>query len=115
VGAETANTCATILRGTTQNQFGDVIDADTPVIRGLPVTLAETGRTVQDPSSPTPRTIREITCIVPRYAGILNTDRILDESSGDIYIVMSVTTPPTIIGAPVDQVLSLKRISAQTA
>ena len=115
MGAETVNTYASLLRGTGVNQFGDQVDAATPVITCLPVTLAETGKTVQDPSSATPRTIREVVCLVPQYAGVINTDRILDEGTGQVYIVISVTTPPTIIGAPVDTVLSLKRISAQTA
>lgn len=114
MGAETANTSATILRGTTSNWAGDMVDANEPVITGLPVTLVETGKTVQDPSSQTPRTIRQITCIVPEYAGVLNTDRIMDEATGDVYIVLAVTRPPTIIGAPTDRVLDLKRISSNS-
>jgi type IV secretory pathway VirB3-like protein len=45
---------------------------------------------------------------------VQDTDRLLDETTGDTYIVVSVTRPPTIIGAPVDLVLSLKRISANS-
>jgi hypothetical protein len=112
VGAETANTTATIYRGTTANQFGDEVDSNVLFISGLPVTLIETGKSVQDPSTPTPRTIRQITCIVPEWAGIVNTDRVMDERTGDVYIIISVTRPPTTIGAPVDTVLGLKRISA---
>lgn len=114
MGAETANTTATIYRGTTENQFGDAVDSNTPFITSLPVTLVETGKSVQDRSSPTPRTIRQIYCNVPEWAGVLNTDRIKDEQTGDVYIIISVTKPPTIIGAPVDTVLGLKRISAST-
>jgi hypothetical protein len=110
--AEIQNCTVTVFRGTTENQFGDTIDAATPLHTGLPVFLAETGRTVQDPSTPTPRTIRQITCQVPQYIGVRNTDRIYDESTGDTYIILSVTTPPTITGAPVDTVLSLKRVTA---
>lgn len=115
MGAETANTTASVMRGTTENQFGDEIDANTPYISGLPVTLIETGKTVQDPSSATPRTIRQVYCNVPEWAGILNTDRLMDERTGDVYIIISVTKPPTIIGAPVDTILGLKRISANAA
>jgi hypothetical protein len=113
--AEIQNTTATILRGTTTNQFGDEIDDNQPLVQHLPVFLAETGKTVQDPSTPTPRTIRQITCTVPQYVGITNEDRIKDEATGDTYIIIGVTTPPTIIGAPVDLVLDLKRISAQAS
>jgi hypothetical protein len=114
VGAETANTTASILRGTTSNQFGDQIDASTPVITGLPVTLIETGKRVQDPASPTPRTVRQIYASVPEWAGILDTDRLLDEQTGDTYIITSVTRPATIIGAPVDTVCQLKRVTANS-
>lgn len=113
--AEITNTSASILRGTTSNQFGDTIDDDQVLIQHLPVFLAETGKTVQDPSTPTPRTIRQITCQVPQYVGVVNTDRVVDEATGDKYIIIGVTTPPTIIGAPVDVILDLKRISAQTS
>jgi hypothetical protein len=92
-----------------------VIDDNQPLVTGLPVLLAETGKTVQDPSTPTPRTIRQTVCHVPQYLGVVNTDRIKDEATGDTYIIIGVTTPPTIIGAPVDLVLDLKRISAQTS
>lgn len=112
--AEVANTTISVLRGTTTDAFGDTIDADEAVATCIPVFLAETGRTVQDPSMQTPRTIREVTAQVPGWAGVLNTDRILDERSGDIYIVLSVTQPPSLFGRREDwnQVLSLKRVSA---
>jgi hypothetical protein len=112
VGAETANTSIDVLRGTTTNWAGDTVDAAVAVIENLPVTLAETGKTVQDPSSATPRTIRQVICIAPEYAGILNTDRIRDRQTGDIYIVLATTRPPTTIGAPTDRVLDLKRVSS---
>jgi hypothetical protein len=115
MGAETVNAYATIYRGSAVNWAGDEVDANVPYISGLPVTLVETGKSVQDPSTPTPRTIRQIYCTVPEWAGILNTDRLRDETTGDVYIIISVTKPPTIIGAPVDTVLGLKRISANAA
>jgi hypothetical protein len=110
MGAETANTTATVLRGTTSNWAGDTVDAGIPVLSGLPVTLIETGKNIQDPSTPTPRIVREITCIVPAYAGVLNTDQIVDEATGEKFIVLAVTRPPTIIGAPTDRVLNLRRV-----
>lgn len=115
MGAETANCTITLLRGTTTNQYGDEIDSNTPLMTGIPATLIETGKTVQDPSTPTPRTIRQIYCSVPYWTGILNTDRLLDERNQDVFIILSVTTPPTIIGAPVDLVLTLKRVTANAS
>jgi hypothetical protein len=113
--AETQNTTCTVYRSTTVNQFGDVIDNNVPFLEHLPATLIETGKSVQDPSTPTPRTIRQIQCWVPEWAGVLNTDRILDERTGDVYIIIGVTKPPTIIGVPVDTRLDLKRVSANSA
>jgi len=115
MGAETANTTCAVLSGTTTNQFGDLVDANVPRISSLPVTLIETGKSVQDPSSPTPRTIRQILCIVPEWAGITDEDRLRDDRTGDVYIIIGITRPPTIIGAPVDIKLDLKRISAESA
>jgi hypothetical protein len=112
--AETANTRVSVLSGTTVNWAGDEIDANDPVIEHLPATLIETGRKTQDPSSPTPRTIREITLRLPYWSGVTDEDRILDENTQDIYMIISVTRPPTIIGAPVDLVLSLKRVTANS-
>ena len=114
MGAETANTSATIFRGTTSNWAGDEIDNNVPLIASLPITLIETGKNVQDPSTPTPRTVREIYANVPEWAGVVNTDRLMDESTGDIYMIIAVTKPATIIGAPVDTVLQLRRVTAST-
>ena len=115
--AEIANTTVTIFRssGNTENQFGETIDDNTPLWTAVPAFLAETGQQVQDPSTPLPRTIRRIACQVPASTGILNTDRIMDEATSDVYDIMSVTRPPTLNGAPVDVVLSLKRVTASSA
>jgi len=110
--AETQNCLVTVYRSTTQNQFGDVIDDNTPFLEHLPATLIETGKTVQDPSTQSPRTIRQVKCWVPEFAGVVNTDRVKDESTGDIYIIIGITKPPTTIGVPVDTVLDLKRVTA---
>jgi hypothetical protein len=112
VTAEAANTTCTILRGTTVNAFGDTVDDSQVLLEHVPAILAETGRTIQDPSSPTPRTIRDVICKLPAWTGVLNTDRITDESSGDVFIILGVTQPPTLTGAPVDLYLQLKRVSA---
>jgi hypothetical protein len=113
--AEVENTLCTIYRGTTSNAYGDTVDDNQIYMENVPAFLAETGHTTQDPSSPTPRTIREIVAHIPQYVGILNTDRLMDQSTSDTYIILSVTRPPSLIGIPVPAVLALKRISAQTS
>jgi hypothetical protein len=115
MGAETQNCAITVFRGTSTNWAGDQVDSNVPYITDLPATLIETGKSVQDPSTPTPRTIRAIYLNVPEWAGLLTTDRVLDQRTQDIYIVISVTKPGTIIGAPVDTVCQLKRVSANAA
>jgi hypothetical protein len=113
--AEVFNTLCTICRGTTYNAFGDLVDNNTVFMEHLPAFLAETGKTVQDPSSPTPRTIREIVCHVPQYVGVTDSDQIVDETTGDKYMIISVTRPPSLIGIPMPAVLGLKRVTAQTS
>ena len=113
--AEAANAYCTVLRGTTVNPFGDKIDANQVLYQHVAAILAETGRTIQDPSTPSPRTIREITCKLPSWTGVLNTDQIVDEATGDKYIILGVTRPPTLNGAPVDLYLQLKRVTAAGA
>lgn len=109
---ELANTYATILRGTTTTPLGDVIDSDTPYLEGIPAILVETGRNTQDPSSPTPRTIRQITCTLPDWVEVLNTDRIRDERSRETFIIITVTRPPDTFGPPPGVVLALKKVTA---
>jgi hypothetical protein len=43
---------------------------------------------------------------------VLDTDRIRDEFSGNLYMVVGVDTPPTLIGETSDVRLDLKRVSA---
>jgi hypothetical protein len=112
--AEAANTTISLLRGETVDEYGDVIDSNTPVFTGVPAVLVEQPGQTQDPSNPTPRTIRAIKLVVPSFLGLLDTDRILDEPTGNTYIVITVTTPPTLMGAPVDTVARLKRVTANT-
>lgn len=112
VPAEFQNTTVTIYRGTSTNAYGDEVDANTPIMSGVPAAVIETHNVVQDPSTPTPRVIRQITCYVSQYTGILNTDRLFDESSGDTYMILSVTRPSTLIGTPPDLRLELKRVTA---
>lgn len=110
--AEAANTSVTVFRGTETDAFGDTVDANTPHLVGIPAILIETGRKTQDPTTPTPRTIRAIECHLPDWVKILNTDRIMDERTRHVYVIIDVTRPPDIFGPPPGTILSLKRVSA---
>lgn len=102
-----------ILRGTTTNRWGGLVPSGEAVITGVPVFIGETTRRVQDPSSPTPRVIRQIAAQVPGWCGIQDTDQILDERTGDKFLILSVTQPPALFGRREDwnQVLELQRVT----
>lgn len=114
--AEAANTTITLLRGTTFDSYGDVEDAAEPMVSGVPAILVETGRTVSDPATQTPRTVRSATCKIPSWLGALNTDQIQDETTGAVYAIEDITQPPSLISSPaggaVDIVLTLRRVTA---
>jgi hypothetical protein len=112
VTADAANARISILRGTTENVLGDTVDDDQVAFEHIPAIVVETGRTIDDPSTPTPRVIREIVAHVPWWTQLTSKDRIYDEGTHDTYIVIGVTRPPTLIGAPVDLMAQLKRVTA---
>jgi len=109
---ELANTQITVFRGTTTDEFGDEIDTADPLIEHVPAVLVETGRNTQDPSSSTPRTIRQITCTVPDWLDVTNDDRVFDERTSDTYMVITVTRSPDTFGPPPGRLLALKRVTA---
>jgi hypothetical protein len=111
VVAEIANASVSVLRGTTVDQFGDIRDASVPVLTGVPACLIETTQQVMDPATQTPRTVRASVCTVSAYAGVLNSDQIVNERDGSKYIVESVESVPSLTGAPADTKLVLRRIS----
>lgn len=112
--AEAANTTVSVLRGETTDAYGDLLDSNQVAYAGVPAILVETGRTTTDPSNPNPRTIRRIVLTVPEWIGLLDTDRVMDEATSNVYMVIEVTKPPTLIGAPVDTTAVLKRVTNTT-
>ena len=55
------------------------------------------------------RTIRTVTCVMPQWADVLNTDR-LQGPDGTVWAVIEVTAIPTL-GYPADKVLKLRRVT----
>jgi hypothetical protein len=111
--AETVNALVTLLRGNSTDAYGDPDDSgDTVFLEHIPATLIETGKNVEDPSTSSPRTIRQIFCSVPGYIGVVDTDRIRDERTGNVYMIISVDDAPTLIGETPETQLGLKRVSA---
>ena len=111
--AQVQNTFCSIFRGAVTNRFGDVQETNvTPLMQHVPASVIETVSVVMDPATQTPLTVRVSEGQVPSWTGVLNSDRLQDETTGDMYMVIEVVNPPTIIGAPVDLRLTLRRITA---
>jgi len=103
-----ANASVSVLRGTDTDDFGDETDASTAVATGVPAAVVESSKVVLDQATQTPRTVRSLTCVMPSWADVLDTDRLQDQATGRIYIIESVERQPSL-GYPGDQVLTLKR------
>lgn len=87
-----ATTTVSILAGTgTDPVFGDTVDTFTPVATGLLASLIESAKTAREPSGSNPRIIR--THVGRMTAGTVVTEdnQILDELTGETYIVVSVS------------------------
>lgn len=113
--AQVQNTLVSLYRaGTTTNGFGDVVDepGEFPYMQHVPACLTERSQIVQDPATQEPMTVRAIQLLIPPWTNALESDQVMDESSGDIYSVQDIVKPPTTIGAPVDLLLTLRRVAA---
>jgi hypothetical protein len=88
-----ANTWISVLRGTTEDEFGDPKDSTTPVHTRIPASLIEMSRQAFTPDSSTPRVVRNSVCRVGPDKDVREDDRVKDEKSGLTYIVLSVSQP----------------------
>lgn len=111
---EIANTTVAVLRGTAANAYGDPVDTRIPVYTGISAYLGERSKQAFDSASQTPRTVRSVVCVVPGWTDVHTTDQIQDESTGYVYAIEDVLKPPTLMGAPVDEVLTLRRVTGTT-
>lgn len=78
-----ANTTISIYRGTTEDEYGDEVNGDTPLYTGIPASLIEgRPRQVESGTSGTPRVIRQATMRVIATTDIKRDDRVKDETTG---------------------------------
>lgn len=105
-----ATTSVSVLRGTTEDEWGDEIDSTTPAYTGVPAAIVESSRVTTDPATQAPRTIRSISCVMPGWADVLNSDRLQDEATGSIFAVIEVSAQPSL-GYPPDTLLTLRRVT----
>ncbi|MFD9464375.1 hypothetical protein [Streptomyces sp. NPDC060027] len=86
-----ATTTVSVLRGTGEDAFGDETDTSTVLKSGIPASLIESTRTAREPVTGTPRIIRTHVCRLPPTTDVTEDDRIKDERTNEIYIVVAVT------------------------
>src|ERR1700722_7874582 len=98
---ELANATLSVLRGTAVNDWGDRTNVGTPLYTGIPAALVESSKRSFDRASQRFQTIRTITCMVPSWADILDTDTLLNEATGAAYMVEDITQQPSL-GSPSD-------------
>lgn len=105
---ELANTTLSVLRGTTVNQYGDKTNVGTPLYTGIPAAAVETAKQSYDRASQRFQTIRTIMCTVPTWADILDTDTLINEATGDAYMVEAIVQQPTLGPPPDFKMLTLR-------
>lgn len=101
-----------MLRGTTTDVFGQVVDDDTAIAPGLgdiAASIIETSKEVFDPADQTLRTVRKLTGRIQGDVALLEGDRIKDLRTGEVYIVDEDTRAPRSISGRSSVTLSLRR------
>lgn len=105
-----ATTTASVLRGTSTNAYGDVMDTGAAYLTGLPAYLTESLVRVFDPASQTPRLVRTATAMLPFGTDVTENDQIHDEKTGVTYAIEAVVLA-NIPGRNFDVQLELRRVT----
>lgn len=105
-----ASCTASILRGTTTDQFGDPADNGTVVASGVPFLIQDVNQTVFDPATQTRRVIRAIEAACQSDVDLRVGDQVRDDTNGITYIVHDVTKPFGPAWTP-DLDVELKRVT----
>lgn len=92
-------TTVSVLRGDETNPaadaWGDPVDVDTPVASALPASITPVSTTYFDPASGRQLQVRNWAVTLRSGAfAFRTTDRVRDETTGDVYQVEEVTTSP---------------------
>lgn len=105
-----ATTTVSILRGTTTDPvYGDSVATMSAIATGIPASIIEDRQAkTTTPGNPTPRITRTYDGIVGSTVDVTDRDRLKDERTGQIYVIVSVSQQalPGIIS---DQSLELRR------
>lgn len=104
-------TCtASILRGTTTDEYGDAVDASTVAHSGVNAQILDNVMRVYDPSTQTPRIVRSYICHMQSGTDVRIGDRLRDDTHDVVYIIENVTQANQA-GLTVDLILDLRRIT----
>jgi len=104
---ELANTTLSVLRGTTVNAYGDKTNVGNPLYTGIPAAVVEKSKQSFDRDTQRFQTIRTSMCVVPDWADILDTDTLMDESTGNFFMIEDIQTQPSL-GVPPEKILTLR-------
>lgn len=106
----TPTTTITILgSATSENEYGDVLDSETPAGTGIPASIVEGRQVVATESDPQARVIRYYTGRLPNGTVVSGANRLRDDEDGRIYLIDNVTTPKNAV-IPQDVRLDLRRV-----
>jgi hypothetical protein len=86
-----ATTTVSVLGGSGEDEFGDETDAAMVLASKVPASLIESTRTASEPVSGIKRIVRTHICRLPPGTAVDETNRIKDEQTNEIYIVVAVT------------------------
>lgn len=106
----TPTTTVSVLRGTTTDGFGDVVDGTTVAASGIPFSLIERTRTVFVPADNRVQQIAIITGRGPATMDVAAGDRLRDERTGLLYVIDNVSSQQNPAIMP-DIRLDLRRAS----
>jgi len=99
----------TVLRGTTTDAYGDVVDTDQVFKTGVLVTIYESSKRTSKPVEGRVGTVRDYAGRARALEGLQVNDRLRDEANGaDIYLVIEASTLPNPAG-PMFTRLKLQR------
>ena len=108
-----ATTKITILRGTTTDDVGDIVDTGEVYKTGIIAALIEKGHQTWDAATQQRRTVRTIHLTLPSGTDIRSTDQVRDEETGLVYAVVDVTQPGAV-GIVPDLDVELRRVTGVT-
>lgn len=107
----TPTTTITILGSeTSQSDYGDVLDSETPAGTGIPASIIEGRQVVATESDQQARVIHYYTGRLPHGTVVTGNNRLRDDENGDVYVIDNVSRPHNPV-IPQDVRLDLRRVT----